>query len=290
MGHAVQATVSILFDGVAYAMVLFVMAVGLSVTMGLMGVINLAHGAFAMAGGYVMVTLLRDLGVPFVPGLAIAVVAVALASIPIERALYLRIYNRPHLDQVLLTIGLTLMSIAVATYVYGPSPLSLKLPHVLETQVDLLGRDFPSYRAFIILVGVATFAALWAGFERTMLGAKIRAAVDNRAMAEATGVDTTRLFTLTFALGSGLAALGGALAIDLVGLTPRFSLQYLVLVLVVVSIGGFGTIRGTFAAALLIGVIDNAGRYLYPAGSAFFIYLVVIVVLIWRPGGLFGRA
>jgi branched-chain amino acid transport system permease protein len=290
MGHAVQATVSILFDGVAYAMVLFVMAVGLSVTMGLMGVINLAHGAFAMAGGYVMVTLLRDLGVPFVPGLAIAVVAVALASIPIERALYLRIYNRPHLDQVLLTIGLTLMSIAVATYVYGPSPLSLKLPHVLETQVDLLGRDFPSYRAFIILVGVATFAAVWAGFERTMLGAKIRAAVDNRAMAEATGVDTTRLFTLTFALGSGLAALGGALAIDLVGLTPRFSLQYLVLVLVVVSIGGFGTIRGTFAAALLIGVIDNAGRYLYPAGSAFFIYLVVIVVLIWRPGGLFGRA
>jgi branched-chain amino acid transport system permease protein len=290
MGHAVQVAVSILFDGIAYSMVLFVMAVGLSVTMGLMGVINLAHGAFAMAGGYLSVTLLRDLGVPFVPGLVLAVLATALASIPIERALYVRIYSRPHLDQVLLTIGVTLMSIAVATYLYGPSPLSIKLPAFLETQVVLFGRDFPAYRAFIIVVGVVAFLALWGGFERTMLGAKIRAAVDNRAMAEATGVNTTRLFTLTFALGSGLAALGGALAIDLVGLTPRFAIQYLVLVLVVVSIGGFGTIMGAFAASLVIGVIDNAGRYLYPDGSAFFIYLVVILVLICRPRGLFGRA
>jgi len=290
MGHAVQVAVSILFDGIAYSMVLFVMAVGLSVTMGLMGVINLAHGAFAMAGGYLSVTLLRDLGVPFVPGLVLAVLATALASIPIERALYVRIYSRPHLDQVLLTIGVTLMSIAVATYLYGPSPLSIKLPNFLETQVVLFGRDFPAYRAFIIVVGVVAFLALWGGFERTMLGAKIRAAVDNRAMAEAAGVNTTRLFTLTFALGSGLAALGGALAIDLVGLTPRFAIQYLVLVLVVVSIGGFGTIMGAFAASLVIGVIDNAGRYLYPDGSAFFIYLVVILVLICRPRGLFGRA
>jgi branched-chain amino acid transport system permease protein len=290
MGHAVQVAVSILFDGIAYSMVLFVMAVGLSVTMGLMGVINLAHGAFAMAGGYLSVTLLRDLGVPFVPGLVLAVLATALASIPIERALYARIYSRPHLDQVLLTIGVTLMSIAVATYLYGPSPLSIKLPAFLETQVVLFGRDFPAYRAFIIVVGVVAFLMLWGGFERTMLGAKIRAAVDNRAMAEAAGVNTTRLFTLTFALGSGLAALGGALAIDLVGLTPRFAIQYLVLVLVVVSIGGFGTIMGAFAASLVIGVIDNAGRYLYPDGSAFFIYLVVILVLICRPRGLFGRA
>ena len=290
MGHAVQVAVSILFDGIAYSMVLFVMAVGLSVTMGLMGVINLAHGAFAMAGGYLSVTLLRDLGVPFVPGLVLAVLATALASIPIERALYVRIYSRPHLDQVLLTIGVTLMSIAVATYLYGPSPLSIKLPNFLETQVVLFGRDFPAYRAFIIVVGVVAFLALWGGFERTMLGAKIRAAVDNRAMAEAAGVNTTRLFTLTFALGSGLAALGGALAIDLVGLTPRFAIQYLVLVLVVVSIGGFGTIMGAFATSLVIGVIDNAGRYLYPDGSAFFIYLVVILVLICRPRGLFGRA
>ena len=290
MAHAVQVAVGILFDGIAYSMVLFVMAVGLSVTMGLMGVINLAHGAFAMAGGYLAVTLLRDLGVPFLPGLVLAVLGVGVASIPIERTLYVRIYNRPHLDQVLLTIGVTLMSIAVATYIYGPSPLSLKLPHFLESQVALFGRDFPAYRVFIILVGALAFFGLWGGFERTMLGAKIRAAVDNRAMAEAAGVNTTRLFTLTFALGSALAALGGALAIDLVGLTPRFAFQYLVLVLVVVSIGGFGTVTGAFAASLVIGVIDNAGRYFYPDGSAFFIYLVVIVVLIFRPRGLFGRA
>jgi branched-chain amino acid transport system permease protein len=290
MAHAVQAAISILFDGIAYSMVLFVMAVGLSVTMGLMGVINLAHGAFAMAGGYVAVTFLGDLGLPYLPGLVLAVLAVGAASVPIERALYVRIYRRPHLDQVLLTIGVTLMSIAIATYAYGPSPLSIKLPAYLESQVGLFGRDFPAYRVFIIAVGLLAFLALWGGFERTMLGARIRAAVDNRAMAEATGVNTTRLFTLTFALGSALAALGGALAVDLVGLTPRFAFQYLVLVLIVVSIGGFGTIMGAFAASLMIGVIDNAGRYLFPEGSAFFIYLIVILVLICRPGGLFGRA
>lgn len=290
MEHVAQVAVSILFDGLAYAMILFVMAVGLSVTMGLMGVINLAHGGFAMAGGYLTVAGLTLLGLPYIPAAILAVLLVALASVPIERTLYVRIYRRPHLDQVLLTIGLAMMFVAAATFFFGPQPVALKLPAFLDGQVVLFGRSFPSYRVFIIAIGLAAFLGLWLVFERTLIGAKIRAAVENLPMAEAVGVSTARLFTLTFALGSGLAALGGVLAVNVVSLTPRFAIQYLVLVLVVVSIGGFGTVTGAFAAALMIGLIEHAGRYLFPAGGAFFIYVVVIAVLVWRPAGLFGRA
>jgi branched-chain amino acid transport system permease protein len=280
---------SIFFDGIAYAMILFVLAVGLSITMGLMGVINLAHGAFAMAGGYLAVVLINRLAVPFVPALLLAVALVAVLSVPFERMLYAAIYGRGELDQVLMTIGLTLMSMAVATYLFGPGPVTLKLPGALDGTVPAFGREFPSYRAFIVGVGAAVFAALWFSFERTVLGAKIRAAVDNRAMAEAAGINTARLFTLTFALGCGLAALGGALAVNVVGLTPRFAIQYLVVVLAVVAVGGLGTIGGTMAAALVIGVADVAARYFFPGASAFLIYAPLLLVMLLRPRGLLGK-
>ena len=270
-------------------MILFVLAVGLSITMGLMGVINLAHGAFAMAGGYLAVVLINRFAVPFVPALLLAVALVAVLSVPFERMLYARIYGRGELDQVLMTIGLTLMSMAVATYLFGPGPVTLKLPGALDGTVPALGREFPSYRVFIVGVGAAVFTALWFSFERTVLGAKIRAAVDNRAMAEAAGINTARLFTLTFALGCGLAALGGALAVNVVGLTPRFAIQYLVVVLAVVAVGGLGTIGGTMAAALVIGVADVAARYFFPGASAFLIYAPLLLVMLLRPRGLLGK-
>lgn len=284
-----SAIVSILFDGLAYAMVLFIISVGLSITMGLMGFVNLAHGAFAMAGGYLVVTLTRSWGVPFLPSLVIAAVVVGVASIPFERILYSRLHKATELDQVLLTIGLAFMAIASYTYFYGPSPLTVPLPSFLTGQIDIGVRTVPTYRAFTIVVGAVLIALLWYGFERTNIGAKIRAAVDNRRMAQSVGINVDRLFTLTFALGSGLAAFGGGLAIQTFGLTPSFAVLYLVFFLIIVSVGGLGSLKGTLIASILLGVFDIGGKYLYSDAGGFFIYVLTVLVLLIKPAGLYGR-
>jgi branched-chain amino acid transport system permease protein len=287
--HYANIAVSILFDGLAYAMFLFITSVGLSVTMGLMGFVNLAHGAFAMAGGYIVVTLTRTLGVGFIPSLAIAAVTVGAVSVLFERGLYRRLYKATDLEQVLLTIGLAFMSIATFTYFYGPIPKSVPLPGWLEGDVNLGFRSFPSYRAFLIVVGAVLIAVLWYAFERTNIGAKIRAAVDNRRMAESVGINVDLLFTLTFALGSGLAALGGGLAIQLFGLSPSFAVLYLVLFLIVVAVGGLGSLKGTLIAALVLGIFDTAGKYLLADAGGFFIYAITVLVLLVKPAGFYGR-
>jgi branched-chain amino acid transport system permease protein len=285
-----NAAISIAFDGLAYAMVLFIISVGLSVTMGLMGLVNLAHGVFAMAGGYATATLMARAGLPFPLALPLAALLVGAASIPFERGLYARLYGAGELDQVLLSIGLVFMAIATTTFFYGPEPMPIHVPDYLKGQIDLGFRQFPAYRFLMICAGFAMMAALWFGFERTRVGTRIRAAVDNRRMAQSLGINVDRLFTLTFAIGSGLAALGGALAVDIIGLSPVFAIQYLVQFLIVVAVGGLGSVRGAFFAALLLGTIDNAGKYLWPEGGAFFIFVVAVAVLLARPAGLFGRA
>jgi branched-chain amino acid transport system permease protein len=287
--HLLTIAVSILFDGLAYAMFLFITSVGLSVTMGLMGFVNLAHGAFAMAGGYIVVSLTRSLGIDFVPSLLISAVVIAVASVPFERGLYRRLYKSTDLEQVLLTIGLAFMAIAAFTYFYGPIPKSVPLPSWLEGDINLGFRSFPSYRAFLILIGAILITILWYAFERTNIGAKIRAAVDNRRMAESVGINVDRLFTLTFALGSGLAALGGGFAIQLFGLTPYFAVLYLVLFLIVVAVGGLGSLKGTLLAALVIGIIDTGGKYMFPQAGNFFIYAITVIVLLIKPAGFYGR-
>jgi branched-chain amino acid transport system permease protein len=284
-----NALISSVFDGLAYAMILFIISVGLSVTMGLMGFVNLAHGVFAMAGGYLVVSLMSHVGVGFLPALAVAAVGVALASVLLEHVFYAPLYKATELDQVLLSIGLVLMATAAFTYGFGPAPVSIRPPEFLSGQIDLGFRRFPTYRCFMIAMGLLMAAALWLGFERTLIGAKVRAAVDNRRMAESIGVNVDRLFKLVFALGSGLAALGGGLAVDIWGLSPNFAIQYLVLVLIVVAVGGLGSIKGTFIAALVLGVMDNGGKYLWPEGGAFFIYAVTVAILLIRPDGLFGK-
>jgi branched-chain amino acid transport system permease protein len=281
--------VSILFDGLAYAMFLFITSVGLSVTMGLMGFVNLAHGAFAMAGGYVVVTLTRSYGVGFVPSLIIAAIVVGAVSVVFERFLYRRLYKSTDLEQVLLTIGIAFMAIATATYLYGPIPKSVPLPGWLQGDINLGFRHFPSYRAFLIALGTVLIVVLWYAFERTNIGAKIRAAVDNRRMAESVGINVDRLFTLTFAVGSGLAALGGGLAIQLLGLSPSFAVLYLVLFLIVVAVGGLGSLKGTLLAALVLGIVDTGGKYLLADAGGFFVYAVTVVVLLIKPAGFYGR-
>ena len=208
---------------------------------------------------------------------------------PFERYLYRRLYKSTDLEQVLLTIGLAFMSIATFTYFYGPIPKSVPLPNWLEGDVNLGFRTFPSYRAFLIVVGAVLIAVLWYAFERTNIGAKIRAAVDNRRMAELVGINVDLLFTLTFAVGSGLAALGGGLAIQLFGLTPSFAVLYLVLFLIVVAVGGLGSLKGTLLAALVIGIIDTGGKYAFPVAGNLFIYAITVIVLLIKPAGFYGR-
>jgi branched-chain amino acid transport system permease protein len=281
--------ISILFDGLAYAMFLFIVSVGLSVTMGLMGFVNLAHGAFAMAGGYLVLTLTASMGLPFPLALVVTFVTVGAVSVPFERILYARLYKAGELDQVLLTIGLAFMAVATYTYFYGPSPRTIRLPDYLMGQIDGGIRSFPVYRVFVIAIGAALITALWYVFERTNIGAKIRAAVDNRRMAQSIGIDVDRLFTLTFAVGSGLAALGGGLGIQLFGLNPSFALVYLVFFLLVVAVGGLGSFKGTLAAAIILGVCDTFGKYKFADAGGFIIYAVAVLILLAKPAGLYGR-
>jgi branched-chain amino acid transport system permease protein len=290
LSDTASAIVSIGFHGLAFAMVLYLISVGLSVTMGMMGFVNLAHGVFAMLGGYVLTSLMKDQGMPFPWALVGATLAVAAASIPVERLLYRRFYGGDELDQVLLTIGLVFMSVAAATYIWGPLQQPLQPPAWLSGPIDLGLQHFPAYRSFLILCGAVLVTALWLSVERTRFGARVRAAVDNLRMAQSVGIDTSRLFMATFALGSGLAGLGGALGADLLTVNPGYALQNLVYFLIVVAVGGLGSIRGPFFAALLLGITDTASKYLAPEFGAFFIYALTLAVLLWRPNGLFGRA
>lgn len=280
---------NVLFNGIAYGMLLFVISVGLSVTMGLMGFANLAHGAFAMLGGYVATTLMNKMGVPFLATLPIAFAVVAAVSFILERTLYRRLYRAGELDQVLLTIGIVFMAVSAATYVWGPGQQPVRMPDYLTGQWTVAGIDIGIYRLFLILVGMAVTAALIFGIERTRFGAMIRAAVDNPRMAQGCGINVNRVFSLTFMVGSGLAGLGGAVGINLIGLDPGFPVKFMVYFLIVVAVGGLGSIKGSLIAALLLGVADVGGKYYVPETGAFVIYAVMVSLLLWRPTGLFGR-
>ncbi len=281
--------VGVLFDGFAYGMLLFLLSVGLSVTLGMMNFVNLAHCSFAMLGGYVTITLTQKLGWPFLAALPAAFLAAAAASIILERLLYRRLYRATDLDQCLLTIGIVFMSVAAAAYVYGTTQQPLETPAYLRGAVTWLGLRLGVYRLFLVGTALAITLALVLGLEYTRFGAQVRAAVDNPRMARGLGIDVDSRFAITFALGSGLAGLGGALAIEIVGLDPAFALTYLVYVLIVVSVGGLGSIGGSFVAATLLGLSDVAGKYYVPEVGAFLIYLVMVGLLMWRPAGLFGR-
>ena len=269
-------------------MILYVISVGLSVTMGLMGFINLAHGVFAMAGGFVLSAAMASLNIPFPLAVIAAAVLVGAGSIVLERLLYSRLYRAGELTQVLFSIGLILVSMATARLIFGDQAARVFLPDYLRGQLHILGRDFPTYRAILIVISAAIIVLLWFGVERTRWGAMVRAAVDNRAMAQSVGINTSLLFMGTFALGSGLAGLGGALGADILPVQWAYPFEHLVYFLIVVAIGGLGSLRGPFVAALLIGVADSACKYWIPEFGAFLIYAATIGILLWRPMGLFG--
>jgi branched-chain amino acid transport system permease protein len=277
-----------LLGGIAAGMILFIVSVGLSVTMGLMGFVNLAHGGFAMLGGYAVVLAMRHWGLGFVTALAFGFLVTAALSVVLERLLYARLYGATELDQVLFTIGLVFIMIASLTLRFGPENQPLMLPRALQGQTDLGFIQYRTYSLVLIVTGTVIVLALWLGFERTRLGAQIRAAVDNRRMAESLGIKISRLFTITFALGSGMAALGGGLGAEFLGLDPQYALKYVVYFLIVIAVGGLGRVTGVFFAALLIGVLDFVLKKYLPQGGTMFIYALTILFLLWRPQGLFG--
>jgi branched-chain amino acid transport system permease protein len=285
----VTTTFTILFFAVAFGVILYLISVGLSVTMGLMGFVNLAHGVFAMLGGYVTVTLMNRVGIPFLAALVIGCIVVAIVGFVLERALYRHLYGRSELDQVLFSIGLILVSVALVRIAWGPLAQPIQLPEYLRGQVSLFGVNLPAYRLALVGAGAVVIAALWFMFDRTLFGARIRAAVDNRAMAQSIGINTDRLFAMAFGLGTGLAALGGGLGADVLAIAPTYPLQYIVYFLIVVAVGGLGDIKGPFVAALAIGLSDTVCRYFLPEAGSVFIFAFVFLVLLWRPNGIMDR-
>ena len=282
---------TILLDGIAYGMLLFVLSCGLSVTLGLMNFINLAHGAFAMVGGYVTALLMNRGGVPFLVTLPLAFFVPAALGVVLERTLYRRLYGASPLDQVLFTIGLVLMAMPIANYFLGDQAQQVHLPTWLSGRIEFHGVGIGIYRLFIIGVRGVIAAALQIFLVKTRFGARLRAAVDDSRVASGLGINVDLLFAITFAVGSGLAGLGGALAADVVGgIDPSFPLKFMVTFLIVVTIGGSNGILGALVGSLLLGVLDVAGKYYVPSIGAFIIYLVMVVTLILRPQGLFARA
>ncbi len=280
---------NVLLGGIAYGFVLFLMAGGLSITLGLMRFANMTHAAFAMLGGYVAALLTTKAGWPFVAALAAATVATAAAGLAVERLLFRRLYGAPELDQVLFTIGLVYVSIATATYLVGPEQMAIRIPDWLEGSVRVGALEINRYRLALIGVGLLLLVGLVSLIERTTFGAKVRAAVANHRMTVSCGINVDLLYAAAFALGSALAGLGGALSIKLLGLDPYFSIKFLVELLIVIAVGGMGSLKGTFLAALLIGVVDVVGKYLVPEAGAFIIYALALLGLLWRPQGLLGR-
>ena len=280
---------TILFDGVAYGMLLFVLACGLAVTLGLMNFVNLAHGAFAMAGGYITVVLVNRMGVPFLLGLPLAFIFTALIGGLLERTLYVHVYDKSHLDQVLFTIGLVFMSVAAVDYVMGSSQQFIQIPAALHGQFDVFGVGVGRYRLLIIGICGLLTVLLQLILTRTRFGSRLRASVDDQRVARGLGINVGAVFGLTFAFGSGLAGLGGALGAEILGLDPIFPLKYMIYFLIVVTVGGTSSITGPFLASILLGIGDVAGKYYMPTLGAFIIYTIMIAVLIWRPQGLFAR-
>jgi branched-chain amino acid transport system permease protein len=282
---------TLLFDGVAYGMLLFILAIGLAVTLGLMNFINLAHGAFAMAGGYTTVLLMQHAGLPFLVCVPLAFVVTALLGALMEATLYRRMYNKPHLDQVLFSIGLTFMAVASVDYFVGSTQQLIQLPEFLKGRTEWLdgALGMGHYRLAIIGVCAVLAVVLQLLLVRTRFGAQLRASVDNQRVAAGMGIHVNKIFLSTFAVGSGLAGLGGALGAEVLGLDPIFPLKYMIYFLIVVAVGGTSTLTGPLLAALLLGIADVAGKYYVPKLGAFIVYALMMAILLWRPQGFFAR-
>ena len=276
---------TVLLDGISYGMILFLISVGLTVTMGLMRVVNLAHGAFAMIGGYVAGYLTQQGGNFYLAAIGGAAAAAMLGALA-EMTIYRPLYRKGELSQVLLTVGIVFVATGAVTGIFGAFPYPVVFPAYLTRPIDIGFREYPAYRLFLIAVGATIAAVLWLVLDGSTYGARLRAAVDNPAMARAVGIDVNLLFTGTFIIGCALAGLGGAIGAGILSLEPAYALKYIVLFLVVVIVGGEGSFGGSFVAAMALGIIDTLGKYFVPEAAAYLLYAAVFALLLWRPRGL----
>jgi len=288
MASAFSTFLTLTLDGISYGMMLFLISVGLTITLGVMRVVNLMHSSFAMLGGYAALWSMQALGLPYFVALVLGVLATVLLSLLLERTLYQWVYQAQPLGQLLMTLGMAFVLTAVVKNLAGPQIQSLTLPDLLTGQLSVGSFSVTVYRVFVLLVSVVVAGSLWLALEYTLFGAKLRAAVDNPRMARCVGINVPRVFALTFAVGCGLAALGGAVGTQMLPLEPYYGLKYLVLVLIVVAVGGVGSLKGSLYSALLLGLIDTWGRYYLPLLGGFIIYLAVLAILLLRPRGLVG--
>jgi len=289
MEYVVRSVTFIAVYGVSYGMVIFLISIGLVVTMGLMRVVNLAHGAFAALGGYLCTYLVTAQSIPYVFAVILATAAVSVFSLGMEKAVYTRIYKSSELDQVLLTIGLMFVTVAGLNFFFGPNVQPSRLSPALEANVELLGRSIQVYRLFVVAVGAVIVAGLWFLFEKTSFGARLRAAVDNRRMAQAIGIDVAGLYSRAFVLGSGLAAFGGAIGYGMLPIEPLYPFKYLTIIMIVVALSGFGNMKSAAIVSIAVGIVDTSGRYFFPTYGAFVIYAFLIIYLLARIEGGFKR-
>ncbi len=276
--------------GASFGMILFSLSVGLAVTMGVMRVINLAHGAFAATGAYLAVGFMTRASLPAPLAIAAATAVVVAVSVPIERLLYRPIYDRSELDQVVLTVGLVFISIASLTALFGPDPIPGALPPWLAANRDFGPLQAQTYRFVVIAIGLVVIAGLWALLNKTRFGVNLRAAVDNRSMAQAIGINVSRVFSGAFALGAGLAAFGGAVGFGLIPAEPTYAFKYIVIILFVVGLAGAGRIMECAGVALLIGVVDTGARFLAPAVGSYVVYVLAVALMFYRSRGVFQAA
>jgi branched-chain amino acid transport system permease protein len=277
---------NIIIDGLSYGMVLFIIAIGMTITLGLMRFVNLAHGAFAMIGGYITAYFIQSLGVSFWLALPFAVLITATLGALTEHTILRHLYARDELSQVLFTIGLAFFIIASTNALFGQQVQLIKLPPVLAQTIDLGFRILPMQRVFVIFVGVMVAIIASLLMVKTRFGIWLRAAVDNAEIAGSLGVPLRLVQCLTFAIGCGLAGLGGVLGAELMPLEPYYALKYLVLVLVVVAVGGMGSIAGTLTAAITLGIIETASKYYASQWGSLFFFLAMALLLVWRPQGI----
>lgn len=286
MPQALATFLTLTIDGIAYGMMLFLISVGLTITLGVMRVVNLTHSAFAMIGGYIALWFMQRLSFNFFVAVPVAALGTMVIGAVLERTMYRWVYASSGLGQLLMTIGLTFIITALVKNLAGTPLQTLALPPSLQGNFNVGPLTLSVYRGFVVCASALVALCLWFGIERTSFGARLRAAVDNPRMARCVGINVPVVFSVTFAIGCGLAALGGALGSQFLPLEPYYGLKYLVLVLIVVAVGGLGSLRGSLYAGLLLGLIDTLGRYYLPTLGAFVIYLAVLAILLVRPKGL----
>ncbi|HZH61706.1 MAG TPA: branched-chain amino acid ABC transporter permease [Metabacillus sp.] len=278
-----------LVNGVSYGLLLFIITCGLSLVFGILGVLNLAHGSMYMFGAYIAYSLTATYTQSFWIALLISPICVALLALVVELILLRPTYQLGHLSQVLLTFGLAYVFHDIASYIWGSNVLTIQVPSVFSGSISVFGQVFPAYRIVVIVIGIIVAALLWFIQAKTRWGAIIRAGLNDKEMVSALGVNIKLVFTIVFIVGGLLAGFGGVIAGPILGIYPSMEFQTLILALVVLVIGGLGSIAGTLVAGLLVGVFETFSRFLFPELSMFLIFGLMVIVLVVKPNGLFGK-